>query len=73
MLWLGTLAGLLGSTLYAQDIAGDWQGTLKAGSQQLRLVVQIARGDSGGWKATWIRFWIGCAPSRTRLFGGTGG
>lgn len=52
MLWLGALTTLLGSTLYAQDIAGDWQGTLKAGSQELRLVVQIAKGDSGGWKAT---------------------
>ncbi len=49
---LFALAMLFGSILFAQDIAGDWQGTLKAGSQELRLVVQIARGDSGGWKAT---------------------
>ena len=37
-------------TLCAQDIAGDWQGTLKAG-RDLRVVVQIAKGESGDWKA----------------------
>ena len=40
------------ATAAAQDIAGDWQGTLKAGPQELRLVVKIAKGDGGGWKAT---------------------
>lgn len=52
LLWLGVLASLLVSTLYAQDIAGVWQGTLKADSQDLRVVAQIAKGDGGGWKAT---------------------
>lgn len=52
MLRLGAIAMLLGSTLHAQDFTGDWQGTLKVGSQELRLVVEIARGDAGGWKAT---------------------
>ena len=47
----GALATLLMSSLWAQDIAGDWQGTLKAGSQELRLVFQIAKGDKGGWRA----------------------
>ena len=28
-LWIIAVAMLSGSTLYAQDIAGDWQGTLK--------------------------------------------
>src|SRR3984957_4985847 len=48
----GALATLLVSTLWAQDIAGDWQGTVKADSQELRLVFQIAKGDKGGWRAT---------------------
>jgi pimeloyl-ACP methyl ester carboxylesterase len=52
MLWLSVLAALLASTLHAQDIAGDWQGTLKAGPAELRLIVQIAKGDAGVWKAT---------------------
>jgi non-heme chloroperoxidase len=51
MLCLGMLA-LSVSALYGQDIVGDWQGTLKAGSETLRLVVQIAKADAGGWKAT---------------------
>ena len=31
---------------YAQDISGDWQGTLKA-AQELRILLQIAKSDSG--------------------------
>ncbi|HEX2661658.1 MAG TPA: alpha/beta hydrolase [Candidatus Acidoferrum sp.] len=38
---------LLGSTLHAQDIVGDWQG--RVGSGGARIVVQIAKRDSGGW------------------------
>ena len=45
MLWIGLLGALFGSGLYAQDIAGDWQGTLKAGPQELRLILQIAKGE----------------------------
>jgi pimeloyl-ACP methyl ester carboxylesterase len=33
----------------AQDIAGNWQGTLKARGQELRIVLQIAQ-DGAGWK-----------------------
>jgi non-heme chloroperoxidase len=36
----------------AQDISGDWQGTLKAGAQELRLIVHIEKSDGGAWKAT---------------------
>jgi len=34
----------------AQDISGDWQGTLKAGAQEIRILLQIAksRTESGG-------------------------
>lgn len=47
---LGTIAVpmLLGSTLHAQDIAGDWQGTLKIGDG-LRIILHIVKGDNGGW------------------------
>jgi len=51
-LWIWALATLLSSALYAQDISGDWQGTLKAGPQEIRGVIRIAKGDSGGWKGT---------------------
>jgi hypothetical protein len=36
----------------AQDVIGDWQGTLKVGSVELRLVLHIARKSSGALKAT---------------------
>jgi non-heme chloroperoxidase len=36
------LAGPLAGTLYAQDVAGDWQGTLKVG-KDLRLIVRVSR------------------------------
>jgi fermentation-respiration switch protein FrsA (DUF1100 family) len=37
---------------HAQDIAGDWQGTLSAGGAELRLVLHIAKGADGALKAT---------------------
>jgi non-heme chloroperoxidase len=36
----------------AQDLTGDWQGALKGGAQELRVIVHIEKSDSGGWKAT---------------------
>jgi uncharacterized protein len=36
----------------AQDIAGDWQGTLKTGVSELRLVLHITRAPDKGLKAT---------------------
>jgi pimeloyl-ACP methyl ester carboxylesterase len=51
ILRIGLLGALFGSGLSAQDITGDWQGTLKAGPQELRLIMRIAKGEGGGWKA----------------------
>ena len=50
MLCVIGFALLLGGTLYAQDIAGDWQGTLKTGAG-LRVILHITKGDNGGWNA----------------------
>ncbi len=41
-LWIMALAALLGSTLEAQNITGNWQGTLQAGQQKVRIVFKIA-------------------------------
>jgi pimeloyl-ACP methyl ester carboxylesterase len=49
-LWIGALATI--GALYAQDISGDWQGRLQAGPQELRLIVKIEKGNSGGWNAS---------------------
>jgi hypothetical protein len=32
--------------------AGDWQGTLKFGKNEIRVVVTIAKGANGGWTAS---------------------
>jgi non-heme chloroperoxidase len=50
MLWAIAFVALLGSTLHAQDMTGDWQGTLKAGAG-LRVILHIVKADNGGWKA----------------------
>jgi squalene-hopene/tetraprenyl-beta-curcumene cyclase len=46
---LSFLAATLGAELHAQDFAATWQGTLTAGAGQQRVVIQIAKRDSGGW------------------------
>jgi hypothetical protein len=46
---LGCLAGF---GLLAQNIVGDWHGTLKAGGAELRLNLHISGGDKGGLTAT---------------------
>ena len=43
------LAAFTGLLACAQDVFGDWQGTLKAGAQDLRILLQIAKGDGGEW------------------------
>jgi uncharacterized protein (TIGR03435 family) len=45
MLWLVALAALAGGALHAQDITGNWQGTLTAGKQDLRLIVVVTKDD----------------------------
>ena len=46
------MAMLLPGVLTAQDIAGDWQGTLKLGKTEIRVVINIAKRAGGGWTAT---------------------
>ncbi len=50
MLYVAVFAAMVGSVARAQDIAGDWQGTLAAG-KGVRLVARIAKADKG-WTAT---------------------
>jgi hypothetical protein len=37
---------------HAQTVEGDWQGTLKAGAAELRLVLHVLKDEKGGLKAT---------------------
>jgi uncharacterized protein (TIGR03435 family) len=41
-LWMMALAALQGSALEAQNITGNWQGTLQDGPQKVRIVFTIA-------------------------------
>jgi bla regulator protein blaR1 len=41
-LWIMALAAFQGSALRAQNITGNWQGTLQAGQQKVRIVFKIA-------------------------------
>jgi uncharacterized protein (TIGR03435 family) len=49
-LWIVGVAMLLGGTLRAQDISGNWQGTLQSGGDGLRTLLKISKAGSG-WKA----------------------
>lgn len=44
-LWIIALAALLGSPLHAQNITGTWQGSLKAGPRDLRIVLKFSLED----------------------------
>jgi pimeloyl-ACP methyl ester carboxylesterase len=47
------LAALSCPTLRAQDISGNWQGTLNVGPG-MRAILNVVKADSGGWKATFF-------------------
>ncbi|HLJ15223.1 MAG TPA: hypothetical protein VKV15_12050 [Bryobacteraceae bacterium] len=47
---LMSVVAIAASLGYSQDISGDWQGNLKAGSRELRIILRISKGDTGEWK-----------------------
>ena len=49
---LAALATLTFLKAQAQDITGIWQGTLKVGAVELRLILHIAKDDKGAWAAS---------------------
>jgi hypothetical protein len=51
ILRIATLAALVLPAM-AQDISGDWQGTLKAGAAELRLRLHFAKTATGGFTGT---------------------
>jgi non-heme chloroperoxidase len=51
LVWITAITTLWASSLCAQDISGDWQGTLLAVQGPLRTVLKISKSDDGGWNA----------------------
>ncbi len=51
ILYISTFTALVSGVLHAQDLAAIWQGTLPAGADQHRVVIQIAK-KNDGWAAT---------------------
>ncbi len=64
---LMTTVALLVLPAWAQDITGEWQGTLKLGDEELRVILQVAKGHAGGWTATSVVVTQGGIPSHFRV------
>lgn len=52
MLWICVISGVMAGAAVAQDVAGDWHGTLKTGGADLHLVLHIVKGDNHALNAT---------------------
>jgi uncharacterized protein (TIGR03435 family) len=52
MLWMIALGALPGGALFAQNMTGTWQGTLKVQTTEVRIAMKISRGDDESLKAT---------------------
>src|SRR5580704_6155348 len=46
------LCALPGGALFAQNMTGTWQGTLKVQTTEVRIAIKISRGDDESLKAT---------------------
>lgn len=70
MTHLAALAILLPSFLFGQDIAGDWQGALKFGKIESRLVVSIAKGTPPRQTEEGVPVTLAVAPYRNTFLPG---
>jgi hypothetical protein len=52
MLWVFAVLMLGGAAVRAQDMAGNWQGTMATPNGEYRIVLAISKADNGGWSAT---------------------
>jgi non-heme chloroperoxidase len=51
-LWIAVMGLLCVPTLFAQDMTGDWQGTLEAGPRKLRMIAHFEQPGGAAIKAT---------------------
>ena len=61
MLCFIALAAMFGTGARAQDLSGNWQGTLKAG-QDLRVIFNFYKGDKDAWSAKMYSIDQGAQP-----------
>ena len=50
LLCVAALAAMFATGAWAQDLSGNWQGTLKA-NKDLRIIVNFYKGDKDAWSA----------------------
>jgi non-heme chloroperoxidase len=51
LFWIAVLVTFSATSACAQDISGDWQGTLDAVQGPLRAILKISKADDGDWNA----------------------
>jgi uncharacterized protein (TIGR03435 family) len=61
MLCVAMLAAVLGTGARAQDLSGNWQGTLKA-NKDLRIIVNFYKGTKDAWSAKMYSIDQGAQP-----------
>src|SRR5260370_41974329 len=69
--WFMVVTAFAASRVYAQDLTGDWQGSLNAAPQELRVILNITRTDSGAGRPAQARIKRGsvlAAATRTSSF-----
>jgi uncharacterized protein (TIGR03435 family) len=74
LLWIFAFTAFSTGSIWAQDIAGTWQGTLLTPQKELRTVIKITKGDKGEWKTAVYSIDQGPQPfsaSTTSLVGST--
>lgn len=55
LFWIAVLLAPFGTALDAQDIVGDWQGTVKNETTERRIVMRIEKEADGGTRSIWFR------------------
>ena len=55
------LVAMFGTSVLAQDLSGNWQGTLKAG-RDLRVMFTVSKGDKDAWSAKMYSIDQGAQP-----------
>jgi hypothetical protein len=64
------IAAFAAPCVHTQDISGDWQGSLKVGQQELRIILKVTRADTVEWEGHYAEH---RPEPRSRCWDGEGG